>query len=366
MDALCSDHDFSAALYPCEVFDVAFEHEGGHAPTPSEWTPGLVPPGAQSTFAEVSPAALIDCTLGSDVEWVYRFSATAIPKKTKGLARISVLLRGCEDTGIRTLVHSVMLAVSEKDGPPCVIDVAAYPPRANDARVLEFLLFSLERPLLYGSSLANLSVHVHFTEPPPFAKDQIKIALDAIYSPTLGSATSAWMTLSRGGGPQQLDALSLLLDGATGTLRIEGTPCRTAHEKWLQCITPLKSVSLRSSPSLSDEDFFDEAILSLGDGSLGGDNATMPFWKSSSKLPRSGRHGWPSESYVIPLEKTLHALELGGVDTRQPRQDSAVPTVKRPRQSPDYDAMPLWQRELHKQMPGLPLHYSQRNEGEEA
>ena len=395
MDALCSDHDFAAALSPCDVFDAALEHEGGHAPPPAEWTPGLVPPGARSTFAEVSPAARIDSTLSpSDVEWVFRFSAQAIPKNTNGLARISVLLRGCEDTGIRTLVHSVVLAVSEvasgaeQSGEPRVIDVAAYPPRAHDARVLEFLLFSLERPLLFGASLANLSVHVHFTAPPPFSKDQIKIALDALYAPTLSPSTSAWMSLSRGGGPQQLDALSLLLDGATGKLRIEGTQSRSAREKWLDRIIPLKPEGSRSSPS-TDDDYFDyaeadaeayaeaEAILAFEGGLDEYSTSRAKFCKSTSKIHRGG-HGWttqkelpcgmpigvtsampignPSESIVIPLEKTLHGLDLSGVDKLP------VPLLKRPREghAGDDPNGPLWQREFLKQMPGLPLHYSQR------
>jgi hypothetical protein len=391
MDALCSDHDFAAALSPCDVFDAALEHEGGHAPPPAEWTPGLVPPGARSTFAEVSPAARIDSTLSpSDVEWVFRFSAQAIPKNTNGLARISVLLRGCEDTGIRTLVHSVVLAVSEcasgaeQSGVPRVIDVAAYPPRAHDARVLEFLLFSLERPLLFGASLANLSVHVHFTAPPPFSKDQIKIALDALYAPTLSPSTSAWMSLSRGGGPQQLDALSLLLDGATGTLRMEGTQSRSAREKWPDRILPLKPEGSRSSPS-TDDDYFDyaeadaeaEAILAFEGGLDEYSTSRAKFCKSTSKIPRGG-HGWttqkelpcgmpigvtsampignPSESIVIPLEKTLHGLDLSGVDKLP------VPLLKRPREghAGDDPNGPLWQREFLKQMPGLPLHYSQR------
>jgi len=398
MDALCSDHDFAAALSPCDVFDAALEHEGGHAPPPAEWTPGLVPPGARSTFAEVSPAARIDSTLSpSDVEWVFRFSAQAIPKNTNGLARISVLLRGCEDTGIRTLVHSVVLAVSEvasgaeQSGVPRVIDVAAYPPRAHDARVLEFLLFSLERPLLFGASLANLSVHVHFTAPPPFSKDQIKIALDALYAPTLSPSTSAWMSLSRGGGPQQLDALSLLLDGATGTLRMEGTQSRSAREKWPDRILPLKPEGSRSSPS-TDDDYFDyaeadaeayaeadaeaEAILAFEGGLDEDSTSRAKFCKSTSKLPRGG-HGWTtqtalpcgmptampsgisSESIVIPLEKTLHSLDLSGVDKLP---NTGVPLLKRPRQghAGDEANVPLWQREFLKQMPGLPLHYSQR------
>ena len=398
MDALCSDHDFAAALFPCDVFDVALENEGGHAPPPAEWTAGLVPPGARSTFAEVSPAACIDSTLTpSDVEWVFRFSAQAIPKNTNGLARISVLLRGCEDTGIRTFVHSVVLAVSQGAGAsngcpsaePRVIDVAAYPPRAHDKRVLEFLLFSLERPLLFGASLANLSVHVHFTAPPPFSKDQIKIALDALYAPTLSPSTSAWMSLSRGGGPQHLDALSLLLDGATGTLRIEGTQSRSAREQWPDRIIPLKPEGSRSLPSTDDDYFEDaeadaeayaeaEAILAFEGGGFDEETFTSraKFCKSTSKLPRGG-HGWTrqtelpcgkpsslpsgisSESIVIPLERTLHGLDLGGVGIPP---NTGVPLLKRPRQghAGDEANVPLWQREILKQMPGLPLHYIQR------
>jgi hypothetical protein len=69
--------------------------------------------------------------------------------------------------------------------------------------------------------------------------------------------------------------------------------------------------------------------------------------------------GISSESIVIPLEKTLHSLDLSGVDKLP---NTGVPLLKRPRQghAGDEANVPLWQREFLKQMPGLPLHYSQR------
>lgn len=138
-----------------------------------------------SLSCEVENIATAVTAEASATTWVYRLSPETLPAGTHGLFRLSVLLRGPESTGMRKYVHSVVLALRQKEGPPLALDVAVPPEATDDPRVLEFTRFPAERPLFFGSSPQDLEVHVHLREVPPEScgRSMVKIVADAMYAP---------------------------------------------------------------------------------------------------------------------------------------------------------------------------------------
>lgn len=166
----------------------------------------------------------------SPKHWVYRFQSAKLPLGTHALARISVLLRGPEKTGMRKYVQCVQLGLSVKNDEggtrAQLVDMAENPDAADDERVLEFPRFPSERPLFFGTSVELLEVHVHFTELPPatMGRDMIKVVADAVFAPRAQGQTICMQLDRPDGSPETLPALAesyLVRDGETSELRME-------------------------------------------------------------------------------------------------------------------------------------------------
>jgi hypothetical protein len=210
--------DFASLLEPCDELDDA----------PTSWAP--LSEDFRSISCEVEKVAnAITTTPSGSLHWVYVFDATTIPEGTHGLACITVLLRGTESDGMRKYVHSIILGLrtdNETASLSQFLDMAECPPRESDSRVLDFPRFSLERPLLFGSSLSRLEIHVHLLEPPPWGQDMIKVVVDAVYAPRIQpylESSPIFMPLARDdGGLERIHMSSdaaLILD-SFGQLRL--------------------------------------------------------------------------------------------------------------------------------------------------
>lgn len=208
--------EFAAVLEPSEQRDDA----------PIEWS---VHDSLVSASCEVQHVASPEPATANAMHWVYRFQSSKLPKGTSALARISVLLRGPEKTGLRKYVHSVTLGFrdkNEKGERALLVDIAENPDAAEDERVLEFPRFPAERPLMFGSSVELFDVHVHFVEPPPetLGRDMVKVVADAVYAPRAEGQTIC-MQLDRPDGlSEKLTALAeaiLVRDGDSSALRME-------------------------------------------------------------------------------------------------------------------------------------------------
>jgi len=190
-------------------------------PAPVQWS--SLPDGVKSLSCEAQAIAEPLPADSQSLHWVYRFNPAKLPVNSHGLARISVLLRGAEKTGMLAYTHSVALGL--RDGQQALLlDAAESPEGAEDLRVLEFPHFPAERPLFFGApeELRRLEVHVHLlcVPPPTCGRDMIKVVGDAVFAPYVADATVS-MALERPDGlPSRVPTATLLK--MAGTLRVQG------------------------------------------------------------------------------------------------------------------------------------------------
>lgn len=201
-----------------------------------------------SLSCEVENIATAEPAEASATTWVYRMSPETLPAGTHGLSRLSVLLRGPESTGMRKYVHSVVLALRQKDGPPLALDVAVPPEATDDPRVLEFTRFPAERPLLFGTSPHDLEVHVHLREVPPEScgRSMVKIVADAVYAP-LAVSRGARSRLGLIGEDVQSGSADALLVCDGGALSLVSGPLHPRADARPAALPPTEDDSMGSA-----------------------------------------------------------------------------------------------------------------------
>lgn len=174
------NYDDCQYLHPCKELDCI---------APSDWTIASKSySDAASLSCEVKGLCKPLTTEQLPLEWIYAIDSCALPKGTSGLSRITILLRGPEDSGMLKYTHSVLLCFNSR-----IIDYASFYDENEDKRVLEFFNFTKEKPLFFGNDLDKISIHVHLHEVPQSDIDYqstIKIVADAVYSPIANVITT--------------------------------------------------------------------------------------------------------------------------------------------------------------------------------
>lgn len=309
LDCAVQGIDAERVLASVQELSEACEPSVSMEEAPKEWD--SLPDGVRSLSCEVQAiaapvqaiAAPVPLPLNAQgaeaLHWVYRFDAATLPRNTHGLARISVLLRGAEKTGMLSYTHSVVLAhVEPQDGVARLLDVAETPDGADDLRVLEFPHFPAERPLFFGrpEQLQQLEVHVHLLSAPPpsIGRDMIKVVGDAVFAPYTAQAEVRHALERPDGLPSVCTPRepAVLVKEASGTLHLQcGAMHPLATKRYEQARVALTdasedegapsfwpSVSYGISAQMSHLGLSESKSAARAWGSQQADQASAPLW----------------------------------------------------------------------------------------